>query len=379
MSWDSTFGGHEAARRVSADSHVVEPVELFAAVAKKLGREAPNLVHTDDRGWTLETNLGHTFQPGAFGTAGTEPQTPEYVAQERSGYARASLTDVDKRLAEMDRDGVAAEVLFPSMLGSFISGRKAGAEITEALCRSYNDWVAEYCRASPRRLFPIACIAVRNLHAAVAEMKRARTLGHVGIVLPSGSPEYRPYGDGEYDALWAVAQDLGLPVAFHAAHGSDLAMRAESFARHGFRYTLRHITAEITVSDLILGGVCERFPNLRFVLAEYGVGWIAHFLAASDWRQARRRGSGLPLRFSDYWRRNFRATFEDDEIGVRLRDEIGVGSLLWANDYPHGDSIWPHSTSILDRILAGCPPEERHAMTVQNAVDLFRLPIDVPA
>jgi predicted TIM-barrel fold metal-dependent hydrolase len=366
-----------AQRLISADSHVVEPPEVFAAVAKRFGTQAPELTLTEDRGWVLDTGFGLSFQPGRFATAGLEPQSPDYEAQERSGYARACLTDPRARLADMDRDGVEAEVLFPTLLGSFVSRRETDAAVIEALLVSYNDWVADYCSEAPRRLFPLACVQLRDLHAAVAELERAKQRGHVGILVPCGSPAERPYADAAYDVLWAAAEEIRMPVAFHAGFGPDRDSRAEAFRRHGLRYVLQHVGAAVTISDLIMGGACERFPELRFVPSEYGTGWIAHFLDRMDWRQFRHEDrSRIRLRFSDYWRRNFRTTFEDDEVGIRTRDSIGLDSLMWANDYPHGDSIWPDSRPTLDRILADCTPEERHAMTVGNAAALYGLPIE---
>jgi predicted TIM-barrel fold metal-dependent hydrolase len=131
---------------------------------------------------------------------------------------------------------------------------------------------------------------------------------------------------------------------------------------------------------LIDGAVCERFHEVRFVLAEFGIGWIASFLGNKDWRQFRRDGrSRSAKRFSDEWRRHFRATFEDDAIGIRTRTEIGIEALMWASDYPHGDSVWPDSRTTVEDVLANCTGEERHAITAQNAVELYQLPMDAPA
>jgi predicted TIM-barrel fold metal-dependent hydrolase len=370
----------ETPRLISADSHVVEPPEVFAAAARRFGSEMPRLVETADRGWVLDTGLGRRFQPGRFATAGFTPRTPEYDAQERSGYARSSSTDVAARLADMDRDGVEAEVLYPSIVGAFLSGRKVGPDVTAALCRSYDDWLAETCRAAPRRLFPLACIPLGDLDAAVAEIERARKLGHVGIVIPAGTADNRPFSDPAYDVLWAAARDTGSPVAFHAGYGSDRTLEAGSLERHDLRYSLRHVTAAIVASDLIDGGVCDRFPETRFVFAEFGIGWIASFLGDNDWRRFRigdRERS--KKRFSDEWRRHFRATFEDDAIGVRTRSEIGVEALMWASDFPHGDSVWPNSRTTVDDVLADCTPRERHAITAANVVELYQLPMDVAA
>lgn len=363
-------------RLVSADSHVVEPPEVFAPVAERFGTGAPRLVETDDRGCVLDTGLGWTFQPGRFATAGIDPHTSQYVAQERSGYARRSLADVRARLADMERDGVEAEVLYPSIVGAFLSSRKAGVEITEALCRSYNGWLRDYCSEARDRLFPLACVPLGRLDRAVAEIERARKLGHVGIVIPCGSSDERPYFDPAYDSLWAAVAATDLPAAFHAGYGSDGVAKAASLQRHDLRYSLRHVSAAIVISDLIDGGVCERFPDLRFVFAEFGTGWIADFLRGKDWRRIRLE-SGAPsrMRFSECWRRNFRATFEDDAIGIRTRAEIGVEAMMFGSDYPHGDSVWPESQATIETIMADCTAEEREAMTSRNVIDLYRLPL----
>jgi predicted TIM-barrel fold metal-dependent hydrolase len=359
---------------VSADSHVVEPLEVFAAAAKLLGSE-PRLFQTEERGWLLDTGLGVTVQPGRFATAGLKPGSPEYLAQERSGYARDGLRGIPARLADLDRDGVEAEVLFPTLVGRVGLRPEHPPEVVQALLRSYNDWLADYCREAPSRFFGIACIPVGDPGAAVAEMERARKSGHVGILIPCGSPARRPYSDRCWDPLWAAAQALGLPVAFHAGLGPDPSSRADAFRRNGLRYTLQYVDAAIAISDLILGGVCDRFPRVRFAATEFETGWIAHFLARMEWRQLRHPEGGSGARFSEVWRRHFRATFEDDEIGIRTRGEIGTGSLMWGSDYPHGDSVWPESRSTLDRILAGCSEGERHALTRKNAVDFYSLPV----
>ena len=82
----------------------------------------------------------------------------------------------------------------------------------------------------------------------------------------------------------------------------------------------------------------------------------------------------MPRKPSDYWKQNFGVTFEDDEIGIKTRGYSGTSTLLWGSDYPHGDSVFPHSQEVLNRILAECTPEERHKMTVKNVIELYELP-----
>ena len=146
-------------------------------------------------------------------------------------------------------------------------------------------------------------------------------------------------------------------------------------------YPLAFAGAMCTIADLIYSGVCERFSGLRFVITEFETGWTAHMLDRLDWAYKRRGGTRgypkIPVKPSEYWRQNFRITFEDDAIGIKTRDISGTSTLMWGNDYPHGDSIFPNSQKVLDTILSECSPEERYEMTVRNVVRLYDLPFEV--
>ena len=129
-----------------------------------------------------------------------------------------------------------------------------------------------------------------------------------------------------------------------------------------------------TMIDLICGGVCERFPKLRFVFSEFETGWLAHTLQRLDhalYRTPKYAVDYLTMEPSAYFRRQMYATFEDDEAGIATRNLIGVDRLLWGNDYPHHDAIWPNSMSTLDRVFADVPNDEREKLVWSNTVDLY--------
>jgi predicted TIM-barrel fold metal-dependent hydrolase len=138
---------------------------------------------------------------------------------------------------------------------------------------------------------------------------------------------------------------------------------------------------EATLMHLIAWGVLERFPGLKFVVTEFETGWIGNFLRRVDHIWERRggflAGQPLPKRPSFYWYRNFLATFEDDPIGIRTLDFIGVPNLLWGSDYPHGDSIFPNSQQILDELFAGDIAADRTPITAGNVIELYKLPFTV--
>jgi predicted TIM-barrel fold metal-dependent hydrolase len=126
--------------------------------------------------------------------------------------------------------------------------------------------------------------------------------------------------------------------------------------------------------DLICGGVCERFPGLRFVISEFETGWAGQCLQRLDhatYRTPNYAVDYLTMKPSDYFHRNFGITFEDDEAGVLTRHLIGVNNLLWGNDYPHHDAIWPHSMETLDKIFVDVPDDERERLCFTNTVKLY--------
>ncbi len=324
-----------------------------------------------------DAGVGSTVPVGRAGIAGRRLDDPETQEQIRRGYSglRPGIVDPVERVKDQDVDGVGCEVLFPTLYF-----RVFGSPDTEMLvtaCRNYNDWLAAYCSAAPDRLIGLALIAAQDPEAGAAEIERAVKLGYRGACLPCTAPKGRPYHDGAYDRIWALAQEAGIPVNFHIFTGADQGPNDLQAAGPVASYASAATLIQITATDLICQGVAHRFPRLKFVLAEWEAGWIAHWLERLDHAFYRARFATpqeLDLKPSEYWRRQFYATFEDDRIGVITRDSIGTHSLLWANDYPHHDSIWPHSQEVMEDIFHDVPEDERRAMTVDNAAELYKLP-----
>ena len=200
-----------------------------------------------------------------------------------------------------------------------------------------------------------------DLDEAIAEMTRVKQLEAVGICIPATAPPDHLYSDPWYDKFWAAAQDLRMPLNMPIFTGATpehgLAPRQAGSRANG---PMSFAGAAMTIADLIQSGVCERFPDIRFVVTEFETGWVAHVLKRLDWAYVRAGGErafGLPMLPSQYWRRNFAVTFEDDPLGIMTRDFIGTDTMMWGNDYPHGDSIFPHS----QRVLGEIDPVRLHA------------------
>jgi len=179
-----------------------------------------------------------------------------------------------------------------------------------------------------------------------------------------------------YEPVWSAAEEAGFPLSMHA--GTNGPRRRPVGAGPGFDVLIAYAGAAVSIQqtlvELICQGVAHRHPRLRFVVAEFNTGWIAHWLDRLD--QAVRRtpeaaADCLDLLPSEYWRRQFFATFEDDRAGVLTL--VGVHNLMWANDYPHLDSTWPCSHQVLEEVLGDVPAGQRRIMTHDNAADLYRL------
>ncbi|MEZ5236174.1 MAG: amidohydrolase family protein [Acidimicrobiales bacterium] len=369
-------------RYYSCDSHVVEPPEVFSGLEARFGDRAPRIVN------------GHDGRPGEFvllpgsppipigrlGIAGhrlDDPATQERIALGYRGL-NPGVLDPHKRLDEQAVDGIVGEVMYPSI--NLFTFAIPDRDVLDAVFERHNDWVVDYCSAAPERLVGIGCLGLPDIEHALKEMKRTAPKGVRGFAIPSHVPPERSYRHPDYDPFWAEAEALGVPLTMHVFTGSTfdggLAPHWGHPAWSIKGYTFLHMAAANTAVDLICGGVCERFPNLRFVLSEFETGWIAHFLQRLDhatYRTPAEAVDYLTMKPSEYFRRNFSVTFEDDEVGVRTRDLIGVDTMLWGNDYPHHDSIWPNSQAILGKLFAGVAEADVHKLVWSNTIELYNI------
>ena len=386
-------------RPISADSHALEGPEVFDGLAERFGDDAPRIVHKEGRGDHIVTpNMPKRSRNVAvMALAGTrldyetpvprehasKPSAgsisdPEIQAYFTGGYAamRPGLTDGARRPDDQDIDGVSAEILYPGWFPMF---SLQNLDLMVALQRNYNDWMSGQQVASKGRLIGLAALPVQRPDVAVAELERVIELGFKGIVLPSNAPRGRKYSDPDYDPMWARAEEAGLPVAFHVAcmsHAPDW-LKAMKDRDPIVQYAGSPALIHDTLIELMVRGVCARFPDLKFVLAEFNAGWVAHWLdkVQQGWAREYAKDSATtpPVDVLEIWKRQFFATIEDDTAALRTRELIGEETLLWGSDYPHTDSTWPCSTQVLDEMFESYSPETRDKITRTNVANLYSL------
>jgi predicted TIM-barrel fold metal-dependent hydrolase len=298
--------------------------------------------------------------------------------------------DAARRDKELDADGVAAEVIFPDA-DAVTAGASApfgaglgqtgdlDAELLMAGARAHNRWLAELCTDSPSRRAGVAIVPVlHDVDVAVAEIRRARESGlRGGILIPSMWQPYAPYHDARYDPIWAACSDLEMPVHVHSG-ASD----RESYGAHVGIYV-----AEVRwwstrpLWFLLWGGVFERFPRLKFIVTECGAFWAADLLWTSDIaydreHAAKKLGSqltaNLQMRPSEYFDRNCAIGASNTRRReLARRYEIGVGNLMWGNDFPHPEGTWPHTKEWLHDAFCDIPEDETRRMLGLNAADVY--------
>jgi predicted TIM-barrel fold metal-dependent hydrolase len=350
---------------LSSDSHVFEPPDLWTGRIDAPFRDrAPRMQRIDGADEIVVEGDQVLSGIGLISNAGARFEAPETISGRgkfedvhRGGY------DPEQHLKDMALDGVAGEVLYPSQ-GLFYFRLKDSA-LMSAIFRAYNDWLADFCRTDPARLKGIAMINLDDVQDGIKELERAARLGLAGAMITELPLEDRRYDQAEYEPFWAAAEALGLPLSLHTA------TRRQGKIRGTGPKTLRDASSRATkafgpatsLCDMIFSGVFERHPRLVVAVVEFELSWAPHLLDTMDYTYRERHEEALyrfkeGMRPRDFFHRNVVLSFQEDAVGIRLRDVIGVDNMMWGSDYPHSESTFPRSRQILAEILAGVPDDE---------------------
>jgi predicted TIM-barrel fold metal-dependent hydrolase len=374
-----------AYKLISADSHIVEPPDMYASrIEPKFRDRAPKMERRKtEAGREYDAWMIDGVQVGTLGAvmqAGQRFEDPSQIDflgvwedVRKGGY------DAHAMITENEEDGVWGSCLQPSQ-GLFWYRVPDSALLTE-ICRVYNDWITDFCKPYPERLKGIAMLNVDDVEEGCRELERIKKLGLVGAFIPVSPLPDKPYRDPSYDRLWATAQDNDMPLLMHIATnrsgvpGCEFTMNVGELTGAG-RSTTDH-WVRYSLSAMVFAGVFDRFPRLKVGSVEHETAWIPHWLKQMDFTYRERpvftkgwksQSGMLP---SDYWQRNMFVEFMEDDLGVELRKYIGVDNMLWGSDFPHAESTWPQSKQFLDRIFEGVPEEDRRKITADNAAKLF--------
>ena len=364
---------------ISSDSHVIEPPDLWSdRIESRFRDQAPRVV-SEDTGdwWYIEGQRTNSFQGGTQ-TGMRFEHSEELQMGGRWENVRPGGYIPDERIKDLEMDGVYGEVIYPTEGLLVYNARDSQA--LSAICRAYNDWIADFCSAYPDRLKGIALANVDDVQEAIRELERARKIGLVGAMITVYPPEQMSYNRPEYESFWAAAQNLDMPLSLHIATGRPgpgQEFQDPTSVRPAFFATADH-WVRVSLSHMIFSGVFERYPKLKVVSVEHELAWAPFFLDQLDYTYTQRapRGGGWhkfkgDTRPSDFFHRNVFLSFQEDGRGIRDRSTIGVDNLLWGSDYPHTESTFPRSRQILGNILEDVSEEQKAKICGGNTALLY--------
>lgn len=194
-------------------------------------------------------------------------------------------------------------------------------------------------------------------------------------------PDMAPLWDPVWEPLWAAVAEAELPLHFHTIGGRK--PEWESYPpltqRRAFAV---HITGfQIKMADVLMAmiytGVLEKYPRMKLVIGESGIGWIPYILEHMDleWED-QFKDLTLTMRPSEYWYRQCRATYQSDKVGIKLLEDLGVDNIMWGSDFPHPDGIWPDSQQFIQQEIGHLPEDIRYKIVCENAAKLYGFPLE---
>ncbi|MGH0030050.1 MAG: amidohydrolase family protein [Myxococcota bacterium] len=361
---------------ISADSHITEPPHTYVDfIDPKFKDRAPRLEYHETLGDAFFVpGLEKPVPMGLVAAAGKPPEEIRVMGV-RFDEMHKGGWDPDARMQEQDRDGVAAEIIYPTV--GMVLCNHPDFELKKACFDAYNQWLTGYCGAHPDRLFGCGQTAMGSPEQGMDDLVAIKELGLRGVMMP-GNPAQEDYDSRIYDPFWEKAIELGLPLSFHILTDRNYAFQSKPRgpAMNGFLQIVRG--CQDIMGMLVLGGVFERHPDLKIVCVEADAGWVPHYMYRMDHAYKRHRywlpaGDKLSKLPSEYFAENIYTTFQDDWVAFKTANLMNWRRLMWANDFPHSDSTWPWSQDMLKEHGSDLTAEQQQAILSGNVAELYGL------
>jgi predicted TIM-barrel fold metal-dependent hydrolase len=376
---------------------VTESLQFLERVDGDYGDRLPHMEVREDGAEFLitEGNRPQMVKPPR-GTTVQDQQTFERPEHNRDSKSRMEDEDlrrvaggrtVEQRLADQAADGVDVEIVFPT--AGLLCWATPDPHFAMQMCAGWNRWVLDemgpYMGGPEPKMLPMALIAAGDQDGAMAEITWAAEHGFRGVCL-GNAPTYGPtepgklqYNDPSFEGMWSLLEDTGLVITFHVSTGKD----PRSVGGRGgaiINYVCHSMETTIEpLVQLITSGVFERHPRLQAGLVESGIGFVPWLLETMDHAYRAHHfwvRPVIPDLPSEYFRRHCFATFQQDEVGLMFVEQLDlVDNMLWANDYPHHEGVWPHSAASIERTMGHLSDESRAKILGLNAARIFGLPV----
>ena len=369
---------------ISADEHVQEHPEVWTKrlSAAKWGNRIPHIEQKADgvERWIVdgrEAALRGVADCG--GVMSNRNHNPE-----RWQEVPAAVYDPQERLQAMNADGVDYAVLYPTVAGvaGQTFGRITDPDLELACVQAYNDWLLDEWAGASERFIPQCIVPIFPAQAAIKEIRRSVANGHKGVIYPAVPMELRdvPHiNDSVYDPLWATCQELAVPICFHA--GASTAIQIPAY--EGYSPTLAAAFQAITqpastvsvLVNLLISKILLRFPQLKVILAESGLGWGAYLLEYTDYQSKgdQLHKNGYDLTPSEMFKRQCFLVGWYDQASLGVRRYIGTENILWSTQFPLATSTWPNSSDTIKKNFAGVADSDRRKILWDNAAKLYKI------
>ena len=365
---------------VDGDGHVCEPADLWET-------RLPS--HLADAGIRLRWNEATGYDEclvedrmatdrGLIGLGNAGEPYDDFGKGRHYESCNPAGFDPHERVKVLDSEGIDLSVMYPGL------GLKLGAIVDPELavwsCRVYNDWIAEWCAVEPDRLVGVGALPMQDPAAAAAETHRIKDLGLVGGFARPNAYNGRHYHHKVYTPVWEALEETGLPLALHPAGLADMPGASRDLGylmAPGTHHALiLQFDEQMTLSNLVYGGVLERHPHLKVAVLECGGGWIGHWMDRMDEFLESYHWAAAPLSVepSDYFRRQCWISFDPGERTVgALGPLCGTDRFIWASDFPHSDAKYPGVVEELREHNASLPDDARLGFYGSNALELYGL------
>lgn len=379
---------------IDTDTHVSEPPDLWTSrVPSKFRDLAPRVELNPETGYE-HWRIGDSWLMGTgfYAVAGWKDYPPHGPSQlDQEGVDSGSWEPLE-RLRRMDEYGIHAQVLYPNLIGFETPlFMRLGTDASLACVQAYNDFITEFSSADPDRLIPITMVPFWDIDAAVAEMERCKSMGHRGILFAN---KYEQIGlpgftDPHWDKIYGAAQEMDLSVNFHVGFSSSTDGSAKAMTNLLANFDPR-VAAKGTalglmsnadsIANIVTSGVCDRFPDVKFVSVESGFGFITYLLESLDWHW---KGYGAhvssPMLPSEYFRRQCYGSFWFETQTLPLL-ETYPDNFMFETDYPHPTSMSPGPASPADvprdhimKHFGDLPEELTRKVMHDNAAAVYNL------
>ncbi len=376
---------------VDSDGHVFEHPNMIPALADHASKE-----------WSerIVENWGGT-------RARTETPAESVSSRLSDPMMRPGGHQAAPRLEDMDSEGIDVSVLYPTLFLGIQN--EPDVDFADVQCQAYNNWLSDHVTESNGRLWGAAVVPQQDIERSAREIRRAAELPGIkaAFIRPNPTAEWKPFHHPVYDPIWEAASDTGMPLGLHPFLAADLPGACVGLRLNEASNTTRQAIenrnavapgSERSVTDnifftqaianpfdmmnsltfLIAGGVCERYPDLRLIFLESNGGWIVpwlerldHHYEVFDWDVP-----VLKMEPSEYFRRQCWISFDTDESTLAFTansELVGADRIIWASDYPHPDAKIPGVTDELVKAIESLSPEQQCQIAGGSAERLYEL------